>query len=76
MFWSRYKKETQVNLSPHQLRHAFATICFDAGLAPKDASKILGHSKIELTLDVYTHIRESRTKETANKLNNFLSGIS
>lgn len=76
MLWSRYKRETQVSLSPHQLRHAFATICFDAGLAPKDASKILGHSKIELTLDVYTHIRESRTKETANKLNNFLSGIS
>lgn len=76
MFWSRYKKEAHVNLSPHQLRHAFATICFDAGLAPKDASKILGHSKIELTLDIYTHIRESRTQETANKLNNFLSGIS
>lgn len=76
MFWNRYKREIQVNLSPHQLRHAFATICFDAGLAPKDASKILGHSKIELTLDVYTHIRESRDKETANKLNNFLSGIS
>lgn len=76
MLWSKYKKETQVNLSPHQLRHAFATICFDAGLAAKDASKILGHSKIELTLDVYTHIRESRTQETANKLNNFLSGIS
>lgn len=76
MLWNRYKKETNVNLSPHQLRHAFATICFDAGLEAKDASKILGHSKIELTLDVYTHIRESRAQETANKLNSFVSGIS
>ncbi len=76
MLWNKYRKETNVTLSPHPLRHAFATICYDAGIETKDASKILGHSKIELTLNVYTHIRESRTQETANKLNNFVSGIS
>lgn len=76
ILWRKYKKETGVNLSPHQLRHAFATICFDAGLTPKDASQILGHSKIELTLDVYTHIKQSRTQETANKLNEYLNNIS
>ncbi len=76
MLWRKYKKATGINLSPHQLRHAFATICFDAGLTAKDASKILGHSKIELTLDVYTHIKQSRTQETAQKLNNYLNNIS
>ena len=76
IFWRKYKKETGINLSPHQLRHAFATICFDAGLTPKDASQILGHSKIELTLDIYTHIKQSRTQETANKLNDYLNKIS
>ncbi len=76
ILWRKYKKETGVNLSPHQLRHAFATICFDAGLTPKDASQILGHSKIELTLDVYTHIKQSRTQETASKLNEYLNNIS
>ncbi len=76
MLWNRYKKATGVNLSPHQLRHAFATICFDAGLTAKDASKILGHSKIELTLDVYTHIKQSRTQENAKKLNDYLNGVS
>ncbi len=75
ILWGRYKKETGISLSPHQLRHAFATICFDAGLTAKDASKILGHSKVELTLDVYTHIRQSRTQETAQKLNNYLSEL-
>lgn len=75
-FWLKYKKATGVNLSPHQLRHAFATICFDAGITAKDASQILGHSKVELTLDIYTHIKQSRTQETANKLNTYLSKIS
>ena len=45
--WKNYVKTANVKLTPHQLRHAFATICFDAGLSPKDASQILGHSKIE-----------------------------
>lgn len=76
ILWRNYKKTTGVNLSPHQLRHAFATICFDAGLTAKDASKILGHSKIELTLDVYTHIKQSRTQENAEKLNNYLNSLS
>lgn len=71
--WNKYTESTGINLTPHQLRHAFATICFDAGLSPKDASQILGHSKIELTLDVYTHIKQSRTQETANKLNEYLN---
>lgn len=71
--WRKYVASTGVTLTPHQLRHAFATICFDAGLEPKDASRILGHSKIELTLDVYTHIRQSRNKDTVDKLNQFVT---
>lgn len=74
--WKQYTKATGLTLSPHQLRHAFATICFDAGISAKDASELLGHSKIQLTLDVYTHIRKSRKKETYEKLNNYLEEIS
>ena len=60
-------------LTPHQLRHAFATICFDADLSAKDAAQLLGHSKVELTMDVYTHIRQSRAQRTAEQLNAFVS---
>lgn len=74
--WRKYKKLSGVKLTLHQLRHAFATICFDAGLTPKDASQILGHSKIELTLNVYTHIKQSRNQENAEKLNDYINRIS
>jgi len=62
-----------VTLTPHQLRHAFATNCFDADLSAKDAAQLLGHSKVELTMDVYTHIRQSRVQRTAEQLNAFVS---
>lgn len=71
--WKKYVKASEINLTPHQLRHAFATICFDAGLEEKDTAQIMGHSKIELTMNIYTHIKESRKKESANKLNAYLN---
>lgn len=61
-------------ITPHQLRHAFATILFDAGVDAKDAQDLLGHANLDMTLGVYTHIRQSRREVTANKINRFLSG--
>lgn len=71
--WERYKRLSGINISPHQLRHAFATICFDASIPAKDAAELLGHSKIQLTLDIYTHIRKSRRKDVFDKLNEYVS---
>ena len=70
--WATYRELTGVKTNLHQLRHSFATICYDAGIEPKQASIILGHSRIGITMDTYTHIRESRANEVANKLNEYL----
>lgn len=56
-------------VTPHQLRHAYATMCFDLGIDPKDTQKQLGHRKLETTMDTYTHIREARDLEVERKLN-------
>jgi integrase len=61
-------------VTPHQLRHAFATICYEAGLEPKDAQKLLGHSSVKVTQDIYTHITDRRKAGISDKLNNFLAG--
>ena len=58
-------------LTPHQLRHGFATILFEAGINEKDAQELLGHSSISVTRDTYTHIRKSRKEKTAEILNKF-----
>ncbi len=73
--WDKYVEETGVKLTPHQLRHAYATILFEAGINDKDAQTLMGHSSINLTRDIYTHIREKRMSETAGKLNQYVSKV-
>lgn len=68
------KQQWKPDITPHQLRHAFATILFDAGVDVKDAQDILGHSSIQITRDIYTHIRQERREITAEQINRFLAG--
>lgn len=65
--------KTKYHMTPHQLRHAFATILFEAGLDEKDTQELLGHASIAMTRDVYTHIRSSRKVKTASLLNEYLA---
>lgn len=44
--------------SMHVLRHAFATRCIEGGMKPKTLQKILGHSNIGITMNLYVHITE------------------
>lgn len=49
-------KKCQIeNFNFHMLRHAFATRCVSMGLDVKSLSEILGHSDIQLTLNLYVH---------------------
>lgn len=44
--------------SMHILRHTFAIRCIEAGMMPKTLQKILGHSNIGITMNLYVHITE------------------
>lgn len=44
---------------PHQSRHTFASLAYEAGLDVKYTSLILGHSSINTTMDSYTHLSET-----------------
>lgn len=44
--------------SMHILRHTFATRCIEGGMKPKTLQKILGHSNIGITMNLYVHITE------------------
>lgn len=70
--FNEYRKQTGITCTSHQLRHYFATLCFDADLDEKDVQDIMGHSKISLTKDIYTHIRKQRKEKSTQKLNNFI----
>lgn len=40
----------------HDMRHSHATLMLTAGVHPKVASERLGHSKVGITLDLYSHV--------------------
>ncbi len=39
----------------HDLRHSYATLMLSKGVNPKIVSSVLGHSGVEITLDIYSH---------------------
>ena len=51
------------SFTPHGLRHTFATKCIAKGMRPKTLQKILGHSSLQMTMDLYCHVEESTLKE-------------
>ena len=42
--------------SVHTLRHTFATNCYNRGCDVKILSKLLGHSDVAITYNVYIHL--------------------
>ena len=56
-------------MTPHQLRHAYATLLFEAGIPEKTAQSLLGHAQISTTMDVYAELREKKLMEAAQALN-------
>lgn len=58
-------------ITPHYFRHNFATILYYAGVDVKDAARILGHSNVNTTLRIYTHLDQEKSA-SADKLNQYL----
>lgn len=59
-------------ITPHGLRHTHASLLFSAGVEPKNISDRLGHSTVQITLDLYTHITEEQRTDTVDKLLEFM----
>lgn len=55
-----------IDLSPHDLRHTFATNSIEDGLEVSAVSKFLGHSCITTTLNIYVHSKDEQLRAVAN----------
>lgn len=67
----KYIKKAGLNslITPHSLRHTFATLSIEGGANIKAVSQILGHSNCKITIDLYTHLSNKHVREVMQKCN-------
>ena len=68
--WEKYVNNVGLQgITPHQLRHTYASLLYEAGVDVKSAQDLLGHADVSTTQNIYTHITKQKKEETASKLN-------
>lgn len=74
-----YKKALQdcnlPDIRIYDLRHSYATLLLKKNIAPKVASKMLGHSDTRTTLDIYTHVLTNMQEPATNAINDTFKDI-
>ena len=53
------------HLTPHILRHTYITELFTSGADVKTVQYLAGHSSVQITLNIYTHLMANRPEDTA-----------
>ena len=75
--YNRYTKVFKAaklsNFNFKSLRHTHATYMLQAGVHPKIVQERLGHSSIEVTLNIYSHVIPSLQKTAVAEFENYLS---
>lgn len=58
--------------TPHDLRHTFCTMMYEAGIDVLTAKEQMGHSDVKTTLGIYTHLDAEKKKRDMSKLDQFI----
>ena len=68
--FSKVLKDNNIrHINFHGLRHTYATRLFEKGVPLKIIQKLLGHSSLEITADIYTHIINGEKISAVQELN-------
>lgn len=78
MLIKQYAKESNLNnklkatITPHKLRHSYASNMYKAGVDRKMISESMGHSNINTTMSLYVHLDTADVLDTTREVSNLL----
>ncbi|MBR4442553.1 MAG: site-specific integrase [Clostridia bacterium] len=62
-------------LRAHDLRHTFASMCYDANVDVKTAQALLGHATPQITMQVYTHLSAEKKAASVHALADYTNSV-
>lgn len=62
------RTEWRPTITPHQLRHNYATVLYEAGVDVLAAKDLMGHKDIQTTQAIYTSLRKRHREEEIKKI--------
>jgi len=74
IFLPTLKKAKMPKIRFHDLRNTYESILIGQGENPKYIQTQMGHSSINVTLDIYAHLMKDSNQEAATRLGNAIFG--
>lgn len=68
--WEKYMRKCHIETTAHCLRHTYCTLLYESGIDLLTAKTLMGHSDINTTMSIYTHLRDSKTIAKVENLGN------
>lgn len=65
-----------ISIRPHDMRHSYCTMLYEADVDLKTAQKWMGHADQETTLQIYTHLTDAKEKKASEALENMAKKMS
>jgi len=67
------KKNHLKEITTHGLRHTHCSLLFESGTSIKEVQKRIGHTDIQTTLNIYTHVIEEAQRKIVAKFPAYLN---
>ena len=66
--YNKIYKEELPNITPHVCRHTYCSKMAKSGISVKTLQYLMGHSDVQITLNIYTHLKLEDAKNDLEKL--------
>ena len=65
---SDVRSQWRAVITPHSMRHNYASMCWESGLDPYTTMRLMGHASIKTTMDIYTHLNDKQLDKISEKV--------